>query len=54
VLILLFCFINVFQGSVCIVNAASNRDIEVFAAGMIQVMSSLLQIIEINSNINYL
>lgn len=34
-LIVIFCFI---QGSVCVVNAASNRDIEVFAAGMIQVM----------------
>lgn len=27
-----------FQGSVCVVNAASNRDIEVFAAGMLQVL----------------
>lgn len=34
---------NSIQGSVCVVNAASNRDIEVFSAGMIQVSVSLLE-----------
>lgn len=30
------------QGSVCIVNAASERDVAVFAAGMIQVTSAVV------------
>ena len=31
-----FCIVNFSQGSVCIINAASDRDVAVFAAGMIQ------------------
>lgn len=40
------------QGSACVVNAASNRDIEVFAAGMIQVKTCPLQNIETPFYIN--
>lgn len=40
------CVVNVAQGSVCIVNAASDRDVAVFAAGMIQ--ASLIAIISVS------
>jgi hypothetical protein len=35
------------QGCVCVVNAASNRDIEVFAAGMIQVHMTTVELIDL-------
>jgi len=35
------------QGCVCVVNAASNRDIEVFAAGMIQVYMTTVALIDL-------